>query len=535
MAKNFMDVRHAIISTLSPVHLGCGEDYQPTNYVMEGQILYHFDPVTALMGNELARQELMGIVDQVGGQDGMNKRIQAFFYKWKDPLMAAHSHRVRVAEGVQNFYNARINPSLGRDKNKREIQRTAFVAAQDRVFMPGSGLKGAIRTALLDGVHNDRPLRNPRDAESRKDWKEIAPIPQTLEGYISKNFEMDPMRLIRIGDANPLDFRNTCDIFFALNLKRSGEPGRGPYQLLECISPLSLEAFSCELSRTQPDPKDGFKHTWSLDDVISQSNRYYGPQLLKEVQDLPGLDTEWRKVILNSLRGGALGRLLAGGQAFLLRVGRHSGAESVTLNGARHIKIMQGKEKQPEWRDSPTTMWLAGGRDKQEQNLLPFGWILVELDHDGRRPLAKSVPELAQLTEYFATNQSKLLQDSDALVMRLLQEEKVKKEKAEHLQEAQAQRESQEAEQRARLSQLTVNAQKVEALRENIVACTVPQPVSGALWGAARVLTQEAKNGWSLAERESLVTLCREALLAKVQVNKKKWQELETVLSSLLT
>lgn len=40
--NEFMKRYELVISTLSPVHIGCGEDYEPTNYVMDGGCLYLF-------------------------------------------------------------------------------------------------------------------------------------------------------------------------------------------------------------------------------------------------------------------------------------------------------------------------------------------------------------------------------------------------------------------------------------------------------------------------------------------------------------
>ncbi|MDW7998100.1 MAG: hypothetical protein RMI30_01400, partial [Thermodesulfovibrio sp.] len=67
--------------------------------------------------------------------------------------------------------------------------------------------------------------------------------------------------------------------------------------------------------------------------------------------------------------------------AFLIRIGRHSGAEAVTIEGNRHIKIMQGRDRPPLYLDRATTFWLASDSPKPKTNngLLPFGWAVIEL------------------------------------------------------------------------------------------------------------------------------------------------------------
>jgi hypothetical protein len=73
----------------------------------------------------------------------------------------------------------------------------------------------------------------------------------------------------------------------------------------------------------------------------------------------------------------ALKPALDGGGAMLLRVGRHSGAESVTLDRHRWIRIMEGRGK-AHWAPVATTIWLAADREDSRADLRPFGWLLIE-------------------------------------------------------------------------------------------------------------------------------------------------------------
>ncbi|MBR2917657.1 MAG: hypothetical protein IKC25_02835 [Campylobacter sp.] len=51
----------------------------------------------------------------------------------------------------------------------------------------------------------------------------------------------------------------------------------------------------------------------------------------------------------------------------MLRIGKHSGARAVTIDGKRKIKIIQGKNRS-KIADQETTIWLANGK--------PLGWVL---------------------------------------------------------------------------------------------------------------------------------------------------------------
>jgi hypothetical protein len=69
------------------------------------------------------------------------------------------------------------------------------------------------------------------------------------------------------------------------------------------------------------------------------------------------------------------------GRMMLLRVGRHSGAESVTLERRRSILIRGGRERGSSRQRDATTIWLAAEHENSINEFRPFGWLLVERDH----------------------------------------------------------------------------------------------------------------------------------------------------------
>ena len=56
--NTFLKTYRLALTPLSPIHIGCGEDFEPTNYVIDGGLLYGFDPSRAVL-NELERGKLM--------------------------------------------------------------------------------------------------------------------------------------------------------------------------------------------------------------------------------------------------------------------------------------------------------------------------------------------------------------------------------------------------------------------------------------------------------------------------------------------
>ena len=92
------------------------------------------------------------------------------------------------------------------------------------------------------------------------------------------------------------------------------------------------------------------------------------------------LGETWWAGALKSLVA-ALAPALDDGRTMLMRVGRHSGAESVTLNRHRWVRIMEGRGK-AHWAPDATTIWLAAEREDSRANIRPFGWLLVERSDD---------------------------------------------------------------------------------------------------------------------------------------------------------
>ncbi|MBP8282765.1 MAG: CRISPR-associated protein Csm5 [Chromatiaceae bacterium] len=385
------------ITPLSPVHLGTGQDYQPTGYVIDGGALHAFDSLTALEalpGNERVR---LGRMLEGRPTADTLRQVQRFFYDNREALIAVAHHQVQVNPTVEAFYGERVGQVAQHEQggqkvqNRLEIERTAYNPPTAEAILPGSGLKGAIRTALLNAVNDGRPL----PAELRQDRQKNQRLQEQRFGYTMSKLEKDPLRLVGLGDASlrdPAGF--ATQVRFAVNRKKdavlmggtevdSQAERQGLYQLLECLPPLHPRAFEGSLTLRDTGGIDspkwpGLRLTFA--EIALACNRFYRPRLESELKLLRSrgfLDNDWVQA-LNQVLAGPLGQALANNRAWLLRVGRHSGAESVTLEGVRNIRIMRGPREQPDWLDHAKTVWLASDERLAKRQLLPFGWVLVE-------------------------------------------------------------------------------------------------------------------------------------------------------------
>jgi CRISPR-associated protein Csm5 len=512
------------ITPLSPVHLGTGQDYDPTGYVIDAGTLFAFDGIAALQALPAAEREGLGkILDAKPTQD-MLLRVQSFFHANREPLIAVSRHQVRVNPTVEAFYGERVgrvaqHETGGRKvQNKLEIERTAYNPPTGQAIIPGSGIKGAIRTALLDQINNGAAL----SAGLRGDKRANQRLQEHLFQYQMRELERDPLRLIRLSDAaltDPDQF--ATEVRFAVNRKKqpvqkdgvliqSQAEQQNLYQLLECLPEMQPRAFAGELS-IQGDggvaspkwPDLRFR----LPEIADACNRFYRGILERELTLLRQrafLDEDWGAQ-LAALLGGALGEALDGHRAFLLRVGRHSGAESVTLNGVRNIRIMKGRGERPDFPDPAKTLWLASHERQAQRHLLPFGWLLVEPYRDPTElapwPLEDTREALAGWRAGIAARQGGLRERAAEQQRR----------EAQRLREQEAAQQAEEA-RAARLASLTAEQRKLEHLRELLARDRAAnrKEAGGELANALVALLKEAEAAWTGPECVGLADLALE-------------------------
>lgn len=512
---NFLNHYTLKYTPLSPLHIGADESYEPGNYVIdeEAGALYSFDSRAVLAGlSDSDRQQLLGIVNGKP-DDTMLTRVQLFFHNHREKLLAYAMPPVPTASGVKSLYEKRIGKTAQHEGqgrrviNKLEIERTFYNPVDGRPLLPGSSIKGAIRTSLLDGINNEKSLidRNERNQ-------------QLQQRLFDGKFHTDPMRLVSIADAGWQGSADkpSCQVQFAVNRKRkpvkkdgiwvqSQAEASNLYQLLECVAPHHYQSFtgSLTLLNTQSVAQNNLKlpkqqFHWTAKDIANACNDFYVGLFWQEfnaIKERGYLKTDWLNQMEQLLDNG-LSKRLHDGDAFLLRVGRHSGAEALTLNGLRNIMI-KGKGKEKTWEKQPKTWWLVADDVSNKQGLLPFGWLLVEIDPKApdsplQQWLENSNNDLTAWMQQQLTKQNTLKKQAE---LRQLKEEE--KRQAEQ-QIAGELRLKQEAEQQ-RLASLSPIDQEIETFLKPIQAqehdTRLLQELEKGRWQAAdaKVVAQKVK------------------------------------------
>ena len=132
------------IELLSPVHIGTGEVYEPTNFVIEGGYLYEFDETLFLKALPAVEKE--GFHRVVAGGDYF--QIIRFYKQHVEHAKKIAYSKTAVSKKIESKYNTTINKDGSQNRNQLEIQRTYKNPNTHKAVIPGSSIKGMLDTVF---------------------------------------------------------------------------------------------------------------------------------------------------------------------------------------------------------------------------------------------------------------------------------------------------------------------------------------------------------------------------------------------------
>ncbi|MBP8980670.1 MAG: type III-A CRISPR-associated RAMP protein Csm5 [Syntrophobacterales bacterium] len=354
---------HFIIRILAPVHIGCDEVYEPTGFVLDETscTLTAFHPV------DFVRHLSKGDLDRLTSicrRGDLESILDLYkFMKGK----SAPGHKVEACKGLIEHYQktlsigTRDRNRIQQELNKFTISRTSFHPVTQQPYIPGTAVKGALRTAYLDGRQQEKQL-------ARIEARRGIDTPILLEKALldGGSFETDPFRLLKVSDFQPVGPYRTR-IVFAVNEKKrpSRFAARGPYQILEVIEPGAV--FSGTVQILPPPTNEIIRTPLTKTSLFDSVRTFYAREKYREDQELADISIPRTPVGDN--------------KGLLMRLGRHSGAECLTIQGQRRIRIMQGRGNPPTFsEEGATTFWLAADSSTKydRRQLRPFGWATLE-------------------------------------------------------------------------------------------------------------------------------------------------------------
>lgn len=346
------------LKTLCPVHIGCDEVYEPTGFVIDENeaCLISFDTERLLenMGNA-KRKEFMTICRE--GTVTSLLKIYRFFssYHSREKIKG---QKIKVCKGLIKHYQNTLR--LPQNNERRVIQelnnfaiaRTAYDPQSNQPYIPGSSIKGAIRTAFLNLRQQRLNIPKEKDAKA---------LEKRLLGDF-RNFDEDPFRLLKVSDFFPLQ-NTVTQIIYVINKKRrpSSFESRGLPLILEVAPAGTL--FKGTIRLEQPPSRAVVAEPINLKDMVQSLSQFYRKEKTLEDNDLKAIG-----VISEPLNT----------DEWPVRIGRHSGAQCVTIEDHRSIKILGAKGSPTRYLQETTTFWLASAEKNpvSNSNLVPMGWAV---------------------------------------------------------------------------------------------------------------------------------------------------------------
>jgi len=197
------------LTPLTPIHVGTGDTLEPFEYVVAGDTLYRFAMDDFLLA--LDREDQARFVEVVEQSVPATRRFVA-------------EHVGAAVEVVR--YTADVSPAAralydGRMEGLGHPEVHTCICTEDRAYVPGSSLKGALRTALL---YHAMP-KGSQEKDARQ-----------LERSVFRygRIQQDPFRAFKVGDGEPLA-GETCVRAVTVNTQHSGQWSEDVTMLIETI------------------------------------------------------------------------------------------------------------------------------------------------------------------------------------------------------------------------------------------------------------------------------------------------------------
>lgn len=431
------------LTVLSPLHIGCGEYFDPTQYIIKDGVLYGFDPSRIPLKRPLLQE-----LNQVASRGSM-KDLARFYEKQSESCMCFAQSMVPVAASLSQKYRsiyiapaARSNQGYAakakpKEENQCLIDKTTFYFNKEGLtqpYIPGSGIKGAIHTALLDRINNGQA----RDSGQSLD-KDI------FEG----TFDKSPMKAIKVRDfMSPRSFVGT-EVLLSKRVKKNLPlSGQGIPSYFESILPGECRLFAGEIILEVGSSYLNPHAYQELSGLFKDLNRYYLDRFNEEASY--SYSPKWVTRMKQLIR--ALSEPLNSGKVALIRIGKNNGAENMVLQGGI-AKIRRGKFGVS---SRTSTVWKCDCHGED----LPFGWALLEADLSSQ-PLPQSMLPLATDSQEFS---NRLYEQRKERYSRYAEQEAIENKRLEEEQAQKAAKEQEEKKRKQELQSLSENLQKVYVL-----------------------------------------------------------------------
>jgi CRISPR-associated protein Csm5 len=351
--------------------LGSGDYFDPTQFVIDDKMDLKTFSTSDLL--ETLTPEKLNEFSSLCINMNLLSLFRFFKENFKDTIP---NRAVKISKDLYEDYKRVLNSGSRSNQiiNQFELKKTSFNEIYQTAYIPGSSLKGSIKTAWMSNAAVKKSIRGETD------------IRDCERKVLGGTFSDDPFRFVKIADLLPASDENKLKpsrtmILYATNHSKNPTKDKDRSSLsvaFEVILP--GDTFVGKANIEEPFGLRAAKAALpseiiDLKSLAESSKEHYLKKLESQEELLKKLGCDFKlKEKIEEKYAETLFKT-----SFPVRLGHHSGAEFITLDGNRNIRIRRGP-KPPTFQDTATTIWLASTKKNPltRKNLAPFGWAMVE-------------------------------------------------------------------------------------------------------------------------------------------------------------
>ncbi|MCL0035205.1 type III-A CRISPR-associated RAMP protein Csm5 [Thermodesulfovibrionales bacterium] len=286
---------------LTPLHIGDGKELQAYEYVIKDKFYkILFEDFVLNLSSDKQRE-----VTQLMETDIM--KLRQFLKNNFEPARDKYEYSGSVSEIVKNLYETKIAEELNR------LTIYPFIRTLNKPFIPGSSIKGAIRTAIIAQLAGDGITeRNARNLEAT-----------TLKYGIKQ--QNDPFRAVKISDSILSEDSTIIDEIVTVTQ-------RGQIKTIREITSSQFTAgktefnFEIRIDKELLEKNKDIKVKLDIESIATACNSFYKeiliPAEIKYFSANPTLKSMYER----------LASIKTSEKSFLLRLGWGQGKNSISLN-----------------------------------------------------------------------------------------------------------------------------------------------------------------------------------------------------------
>ena len=441
---------------LTPTHIGDGTTLTPLEYVVKDRHIIRLRLETLL--HTLSEDEQEEI------EDYLDSDITVF-REWLQQQFDERAEEnfppgviISRSEMSKNFYRAyrELGPVF-------ELQPLIYHPLEGMPYLPGSSLKGALRTAVIDQHANKKLRKYSFWHDSKTGFKHDRNFEFSQKALACQFFSTDPFRAIRINDALVWDNKTQYLSIYNLGLHREGHLNGHPHTLLhlETLQPgvqfstvLSVTTALQKLNQTMKKKDRWLSLELSEQDLIQACQKYYSPQAIEaEMDRFFKFHPQGREHLQHVLD---IAHHLAPNE-FLLRIGRYSHFEYKSVHNFRVLQDINHAVPTHE-----------GCSRSLGEFYYPLGWLKMTLlnpeepgETEGKSVFFENLQLWKEQLYAFQIRQQTRRQLMIKHQESLIQQEAEQAAKLQREQEAIRQREIDEATRKAKMSPLEVSIEDI--------------------------------------------------------------------------